>query len=532
MAKNDCIESLAQELYSFLSERFPICCSSDEFVFFPQALPEREDWGRWDDFSLEAVEDAIQTLHTLRIRITHLRKSGEDPGPGGRINASLLHWITEVLEEQLESVRHHAVQPTFIFTLATVGLVQGLQSQVPNAFRDRMQTLPGFLDRFRKALVSIPDLYREMGIEMGREFDLWIRSLGEICDPGEVLAATDVLVKSLSTVNVVNEFRLGTDLLERVVHYHTGSGLGIRGCLLELEEEIGNTLEILETEAGCMGYGGNWESAFAHIENEKIHKGDKDRFILNEIRRLRDHCYLAGVVGLEDQGGESIFVESLPGSLKPIRAADSYTAKPGYPFRGGIFYIFSGGELGLASESIHPVYRMTAAHEAYPGHHLLDMCRWNSSDPVRRPVEYPLFYEGWACFGEDLMLNTGAFDRDYDRLILARRRHRHAVRGRVDLLLHRGDLNLDTASRELEKAGFPRDRARETARKYALRPAYQMCYTIGRRRFQALYDCHGERGMGPFASKVLAQGEILFEDMEKVLSQGEGQEEQDEGLRA
>jgi hypothetical protein len=458
-------------------------------------------------------------LRSFKGRIHNLRRDAENLGSDGQINASLLRWVTEVLEEQLDFVRHHAVQPTFMLTLATVGLVQGFQSKDRNALQDRIRTLPELLQQIQKASLVMPDLYREMGIEMALEFGRWIRSLGEICDPGPVLEQTDSLLKTLTGISTSEDFRLDADLLERVVSYHTGSGLEMRDCLLEMEDEIGVTAEALKAEAGRLGYERDWESAFANIQHETIAGGDKICFLQHEIQRLREHCQRAGFAEPEPFGRASIVIEPLPAALISIRAADSYNAMPGYPFRGGIFYIFDGGGLGHASESIHPVYRMTAAHEAYPGHHLLDMCRWNGSDHLRRCVEYPLFYEGWACFGEDLMRSIGAFDREYDRLILARRRYRHAVRGRVDLLLHRGDLDLDSAARELTKAGFPMDRARETVRKFALRPAYQMCYTIGRRRFQTLFDKYGGQGPGPFARKVLEQGEILFEDLEGVLKE-------------
>jgi hypothetical protein len=212
--------------------------------------------------------------------------------------------------------------------------------------------------------------------------------------------------------------------------------------------------------------------------------------------------------------------------MASVRAADSYNARPGHPFQGGVFYIFGGGSLGSSSGSIHPVYRMTAAHEAYPGHHLLDHFRWNNPEPALRPIEYPLFYEGWACYGEDLMLSTGAFDRSYDRLILLRRRFRHAVRGKVDLMLHSGDISLDEAARDLMSAGYSGKRASDTVRKYALRPAYQMCYTIGRRRFQRLFDMYGQGDVPGFVNTVFTQGEVLFEDLERIFKQsGEGERE-------
>ena len=241
-----------------------------------------------------------------------------------------------------------------------------------------------------------------------------------------------------------------------------------------------------------------------------------------EISRLKEHCQHLGFLPHFAPASCDISIEDLPGSLVPVRAADSYNAIPGHPFRGGVFYIFGDGSLGTSGGSLHPVYRMTAAHEAYPGHHLLDLSRWSNPEAALRPIEYPLFYEGWACFGEDLMLGTGAFTRPYDRLILLGRRYRHAVRGKVDLELHSGKVDPGGAAQELMSAGFTRKRALETVRKYALRPAYQMCYTIGRRRFQRFFDTYGQKDIPGFVSAVLRNGELLFKDLEKILEQTMG----------
>jgi uncharacterized protein (DUF885 family) len=317
-------------------------------------------------------------------------------------------------------------------------------------------------------------------------------------------------------------FHLEGDVLERVVKEHTGSGLTIREALEELEDEIAVVSHELEGEAGKLGHSSDWRAAFSSVPLDAVTEGGKKELLDLEIARLRDHCRLCGFKGLGKEQRDRLETQYLPASLDSIRAADSYNALPGHPFQGGVFYIYRGGSLGMSSGAVHPVYRMTAAHEAYPGHHLLDLNRWNNPEPALRPIEYPLFYEGWACYGEGLMLDTGAFDRPFDRLILLRRRLRHAVRGKVDLQLHAGAIGEAEGAAQLAAVGFPRDRALETVRKYALRPAYQMCYTIGHRRFQRLFNSSGNFDVAGFVNTVLSHGELLFDDLEEILKQGVG----------
>ncbi len=530
MVMMDSVQSIARDFFSILAGRFPVCCSSDEFVFFPQALPESGNKREWDNLTPGAVQDTAGEFRVLKNRIAGLDEREGDPAERSRENASLLLWVMEVLEEQLLTVGHQLSQPTFLLTLVSVGFVQALETPDPDVLKERVRTLPAFLDRCQAHMAPLPDLYREMGREMVSEFSRWILSLQRMIEPGEILDALNSFDQALESAPSSGDFRLEGSILERVVGHHTGSGMDVRSCLKELEDEIREAEQVLESESARLGFGRDWKAAFFSIPEETIPNGDKRAVLLTEITRLKDHCQRVGFPSWETPGKQSLAVEPLPESLKTIRAADSYSAKPGFPFQGGVFYIFGGGGIGGTGGTIHPAYRLTVAHEAYPGHHLLDMCRWNGPDPVRRPVEYPLFYEGWACFGEDLMLKTGAFEGDYDRLILSRRRYRHAVRGRVDLLLHRGDLDLQGAARKLYEVGFPRKRALATARKYALRPGYQMCYTIGRRRFQGLFDSHGGVGIGSFARTVLSGGEILFQDLERVFQKGkeEGKRKKEE----
>jgi len=160
---------------------------------------------------------------------------------------------------------------------------------------------------------------------------------------------------------------------------------------------------------------------------------------------------------------------------------------------------------------------MTCAHETYPGHHLLDASRWSLVQPLRRAVEQPIFYEGWACFAEELLRLTGYFSHYGDRLLLARRRLLHAMRSKVDVGLQTGTMDIPTAAKYLEARGISTERAISLARKYPLNPGYQLCYTLGLRRFQDLMNRYGHNNLPKFVQTVLGQGEIHFTDLEKIL---------------
>ena len=49
--------------------------------------------------------------------------------------------------------------------------------------------------------------------------------------------------------------------------------------------------------------------------------------------------------------------------------------------------------------------------------------------------------------------------------------------------------------------------------KYTLNPGYQLCYTLGLRRFLDLFDRYGRDNLQDFVQTVLNQGEILFADL-------------------
>ena len=193
----------------------------------------------------------------------------------------------------------------------------------------------------------------------------------------------------------------------------------------------------------------------------------------------------------------------------------AYSMPAGYPPKGGTFFIMDA----RATTTVPADYRLLTAHETFPGHHLLDSRRWEQKRPVRRHVELPLFYEGWASFSEELLFDTGYFHSLTDRLLMAKRRFWRAMRGRVDLEIHTRRRSMDQAADLLVECGLPARQAAAMVKRYALKPGYQLAYTMGRRQFRRLYDRAGKSPGAPaaFARRILAQGETGLHHLEANL---------------
>ena len=114
---------------------------------------------------------------------------------------------------------------------------------------------------------------------------------------------------------------------------------------------------------------------------------------------------------------------------------------------------------------------------------------------------------------------TGYFSEPGDQLLLAKRRLQRAMRGKVDIGLQTGTMNISTATRYLKETGISTEQAMSSVRKYTLNPGYQLCYTLGLRRFLDLFERYGRDNLQNFVQTVLAQGEIHFTDLEKILQE-------------
>ncbi len=515
------VQEIAREMMDLLARRFPVSCASDEYYFFPQATLTPVRWRQWDRYDPETVADTVDRLKEYASSLEKLFRGGDarsDRERQERVDRDLLRRTAHTLAEQLEAVRSWQTQPTLTLSMSCIGLAQALEDRDPEAVRQRAATLGDFLERGRRHLEGVPGLFRDLGLAMAADTRRYFQALlPRVPELASALAALARFEDTLRSLNCRRTFILPEAVFESIVRDHMDTGLSTGQMAVALDEEIAQArAKIARLLAADFG-GRSLEACVAAIALPEVGAGGLLALYDGEVRRLCRHCLDHGLVRMELAERCPVRVRPVPDYLSATRAASSYSIRPGYPPTGGIFYIHNAGRPGEEKQSYQREYRILSAHETWPGHHLLDIHRWGHPRPLRRVVEHPTFYEGWACFAEELMRRTGYFHTAEDRLLMARRRLWRAVRGKVDLGLQTGRMDLSEAAACLAETGVPAERARSVVRKYPLNPGYQLCYTAGLRSFERLYRRCDGRDAARFTAAVLAAGEVGFGQLERRL---------------
>ena len=504
---------LAKEIFETLATCFPVCMSSDEFHYFPQYQCDPFDWARWDDFS-------TSTLTDLQARMASWEKvlAREAAGPlvsERAVEAKMLARIVETLHEQFTMVRFQEMQPTFYLTIVGIGLAEAVEAG-PGCLAKRVQTLPGFLRQAARNLTRIPPLFRDLGLDMLPKQRQWIASLAlSAADRSAIEAAYAHLEAILRQAVEPVDAWLPASVYERIAGNHMGCHLTPEAIAVELDQEIEETRGLLVQSARSMAPGSDWQTVVENLATPQPPSGGAHRMYDAIISELAEHCAQQKMVEPQFLQTCPVAVAPIPAYMRPVRSNAAYSMPPGHPPRSGTFYIL----LSDGNNALPVDYRLLAAHETYPGHHVLDAWRWRHPRPVRRHIEFPIFYEGWASFAEELLFDTGFFSGPADRMVMAKRRFWRAMRGKADLDMHTGRCTADEAAARLAADGIPPLRAQAMVKRYRLKPGYQLAYTVGRRHFRSMYDAWRHKGGRPadFACQVLAQGEIGLDDLEQIL---------------
>lgn len=138
-----------------------------------------------------------------------------------------------------------------------------------------------------------------------------------------------------------------------------------------------------------------------------------------------------------------------------------------------------------------------AVHEAYPGHHAHFLKVRENPRILRRVAREPIFSEGWGLYTEELMYQWGFLQGDAVRLTQLRNRLWRAARVILDVSLHTGRLDFESAVDFLvEEVRFDRYAAELEVGMYIRRPTYVLGYLIGMQELERIFadwvSLHGE----------------------------------------
>jgi uncharacterized protein (DUF885 family) len=186
--------------------------------------------------------------------------------------------------------------------------------------------------------------------------------------------------------------------------------------------------------------------------------------------------------------GDELQVRLVPEFMRHLYPTAAYSSPGAFEQRQrGIFWV---NDLSLtktteaeklAERQQHFGLSLTAAHEAYPGHHLQFVTANRHPRKWRRLFSHAVFYEGWTLWCEQMMV-----DLRIDRSPWLQVQQLHDALWRVhrilvDIRLQTGRYSYEQAAAHLRRhLGFTRARSEAEINWYSASPTVPMSYWLGR----------------------------------------------------
>jgi len=523
------LQGIAEDYFVYLGRHLPQQCASDEFYFMPRSQHALPYLNQLDDLTPEKILDHIRHVEELLGKLP----GGAGGDLEGDIDCGLLRMSMENFLREFRDIKVWRSDPTLYVKIPLFATAQTMSEQVgPSHYNETLGTLfsqiPSFLEKAAGDLEAPSELSVAVTVEMIHDairfykqdvpcfIEAKVGSEKSLSSKiPEVLSAWAEYEKALHRSPSGVAFPIGKEglgeMLLQSLFYAKSPGEVFEIALHAYHE----TLEKIHALVKTIDSKKDW----ATLQSERISLVSSPEQAVElyrkEVEKLRDFFPAQGIVPYPP--GEEVDVLETPPYLKSLRATASYRAPlTGRPSEQGTFFI-TPGEEDMELISGHCPY--LCAHETYPGHHILDHIRIHHPNPLRRQIESPLFYEGWACYAEQLLDELGYITEPRQQLIQLERQLWRCLRAILDVKLQSGTMTLDQGQGEIEKLGFSSKRARRQIRRFALTPGYQSCYFLGTYEIMVLREKYAPRiGLKDFHDILLGGGEIPFPFVEKRLS--------------
>ena len=519
---------LANRYFGYLAERFPVMCASDEFHFLPRAQDAIKYYDRMESLAKDDVEETVSSLIEFQQEIQSLANQESDFEK--QIDLKLLTAsVTGVLTEldKHQTWRHN---PLLYLKIAFIGLDHALTKPVSatESLKDRalsrLNAIPALLKQGMVNIDGVPESYHGGAKAMVVDCEQYLIEMGRLkaefkehaCEKAiqHVLSALKDFGEFLSHIPTVPDKKFATASIEDTLQNHFLSVRNLDEVFEIAVDEwhhMAGRLEKLRLE---IDPNHTWQELYHSYAQKNSDDWDTLSLYRQEIDRM---CQFFVDIGLCDNDFcQTMVLTETPLYLKSVRSGASFAASlTADKTETSLFYItthLAAKEAErLLKKRFNREYKFLIAHEAIPGHHMLDSIRRQLKNPVRRQVESALFYEGWASYAEWLLFEYEYINSPMAYLIHTKRRLWRSARCQIDVGLPQGLLSHQDAVSLLTTSGFSRDEAIRQIRRFSLNPGYQLCYYLGSHEFQELKHTYGNQlDSNTFYKLVLSQGEIPF----------------------
>ena len=168
--------------------------------------------------------------------------------------------------------------------------------------------------------------------------------------------------------------------------------------------------------------------------------------------------------------------------------------------------------------------RPILGHEGIPGHFLQLSIANHLPDEIRRQHQDGVFVEGWALYGEEMLMRTGLYPNNSPAQgqILRLSRYRGARIG-VDVNLHTGKWTFEQAVKYfMDAGGLDREAAEGEAAGAASSPHQKISYIIGKWQIMNLLGRYKDRQgdnfrLGQFHDDLIKNGSLPVSVIEWIL---------------
>ncbi len=526
----------ATEYFDYVADMFPVMCASDEFVSFPRAEKASMLYNKMESLDQDEIQEAVTSIKgflgrfesMLPVNIASNEKEAEHTVRLSNLDRTtdleVLISSAKTLLIELEQEKSFERDPLLCLKVGFIGLDHAINKPADSrAERDeriyqRLTRLPLVIKSGKNNAPAL-DSHRQAAIGLIPGCLGYLKQCSDKF-PKQAQQAGDALFAYMDHLKNGQPSSTGSfdsrALLELKLQGPFKTGVSLEEMFEILQADLSSTRQELEGMAAGINSGQNWQAIYHEYSPLQI--ADMDvlglyRAAWEEIEGFFNNRF--------DIETDPLEFAQTPSYLMSVRSSASFAASL-KPSEVSYFYITDKFESdGLDPDLARRLareYKFLAAHETVPGHHLLDSFRRNLKNPVRRQVESPIFYEGWACFAESLLIKTGWITDPTEKLVDAKRRLWRTARGLADAGVATGILSLEAAAELLVTCGFSYDEAMRQAVRFRLNPGYQLCYSFGRLEFESIWEEYSKTtDIFAFCNSVLMQGEIPFSALRAYL---------------